>query len=69
MDMKVIFIYCLADAISRALHLEDKPRAKMTHAEVITFVVISALFFQCNYKRTRLLSLSCRWFSTPLSES
>jgi len=69
MGTKVIFIYCLADTISRALNLEEKPGAKMTHSEVISFVVIAALFYQCNYRLTRMVSMNCRWFSSPLSES
>ena len=64
METETIFIYCLADAIVRAQGLKDEPRAKMTHAEIITFVVISALFYQCNYKLTRLVSLNCKLFSS-----
>jgi len=69
MNVQSIFIYCLADALTRALKLKDEPRAKMTNAEIITFVMISALFYQCNYKLTRLVSLNCRLFSSPLSQS
>jgi len=69
MDDKIIFIYCLADTITQSLGLRDDPQAKMTHAEIITFVMISALFYQCNYKLTRLVSLSCRLFTSPLSQS
>lgn len=69
METEIIFIYCLADAITQALGFEDQPRAKMTNAEIITFVMISALFYQCNYKLTRLVSQNCRWFSSLLSLS
>jgi len=69
METEAIFIYCLADAIVQAHGLNDEPRTKMTHAEIITFVMISALFYQCNYKLTRLVTLSCKLFSSPLSQS
>ena len=69
METEIIFIYCLADAITRAVDLENEPRAKMTNAEIITFVMISALFYQCNWKFTRLVSQNCKWFSFLLSQS
>lgn len=69
METEIIFIYCLADTITCALKLKDPPRIKMTSAEIITFVMVSALYYQCNYKLTRLVSLSYRLFSSPLSQS
>ena len=43
METEIVFIYCLADSMTQALGLKDEPRAKMTHAEIITFVMISAV--------------------------
>jgi len=45
------------------------PQAKMSHAEVIAFVLISALYFQGNYKLTRLIALSGKFFSSLLCHS
>lgn len=50
LDTKIIFLYCLAGAIAKTLRLEDDPQSKMNHAEVITFVMISALFYRGNDK-------------------
>jgi len=69
METQSIFIFCLADAIVRAIGLKDDSQSKMSYAEVITFVVLSALHYQCNYKTTRLVSLNCRLFSHVLSHS
>jgi len=41
----------------------------MTSADIMTFVIISALFHQCNYKKTRLVVLSLRFFPKILSYS
>ena len=69
MDTKIIFLYCLADAISKALKMREDPQSKMTQAEIITFVMISALFYQGNYQMTHQVTQSCRYFSKLLSHS
>jgi len=69
METKIIFLYCLADAIVKALQLKDDPLSKMNQAEIITFVMISALFYQGNYKSTRMVMLTCRYFSKILYHS
>ena len=69
MDTKIIFLYCLADAISKALKMREDPHSKMTQAEIITFVMISALFYQGNYQMTHQVTQSCRYFSKLLSHS
>lgn len=69
MEDRIIFIYCLADAVVKNLNLKEQPLAKMSNAEIITFVVVSALYHQCNYKFTRLLSIHLNLFSALLSES
>ena len=69
MEIQAIFIYCLAEDIVRSLDLKDDPQTKMTSAEVITFVVISALYYQCDYKIARLVCQHCRLFSSLISHS
>lgn len=36
METAIISIDCLADARPRAIGLKEKPRAKMTHGEILT---------------------------------
>lgn len=69
METQVIFIYCLADTIVKTLNLKEDPQSKMSLAEIIAFVMISALFYQGNYKNTHMAVLSCRYFSKILSHS
>jgi len=52
-----------------AIKLTNDPQAKIPHADVISFVLISALHFQGNYKLTRLIALSGKFFSSLLSHS
>lgn len=69
METQIIFIYCLADSILQSLDIQDDPQCAMSSAEIITFTLISALFYQCNYRLTRLVVNSQHYFSTLLSRS
>ena len=46
MEEEAIFIYCLADSIIKSARIKEDPQCQMTHAEIITFVMISALYYQ-----------------------
>ena len=48
MEYEAIFIYCLAECVVNFAHIQDDPQSQMTHAEIITFVMISTLYYQCN---------------------
>jgi hypothetical protein len=41
----------------------------MTHAEVMTFALVSALYYQANYRTSRLVFMSLRYFPNILSHS
>jgi hypothetical protein len=69
MDEQAIFIFCLCDEIVKELHIHDDSQCHMTSSEIMTFVLISALHYQCNYKKTRLVLSAHRYFSKMLSES
>ena len=69
MEEEVIFIYCLADTIVKSSQLHDDTQSQMTHAEIITFVMISALYYQCNYAMTRKVITYFRYFRYPISKS
>jgi hypothetical protein len=69
MDLQAIFIYCLSEEIIFSINFKDDSQCKMSSAEIITFVIISALYYQCNYRKTRLVMLSHRYFSKILSHS
>ncbi len=69
MEDQAIFIYCLADAVLDSMGIIDDPQCMMSSAEVITFTLISALFYQCNYRLTRLAIHYHRYFPTVLSHS
>jgi len=69
MDLQVIFIYCLCHEILKSLNIKDDLQCRMNSAEVMTFVIISALYYQCNYRKTRLVMISHRYFPNLLSNS
>ena len=57
METRMIFIYCLADSIVKALKLGEDPQSKMSLAEIITFAMISALFYQGNYQNDAFVQI------------
>lgn len=69
MDLQAIFIYCLCSDVLQSLNYKDDKQTRMDSAEIMTFVIISALFYQCNYKKTRLVVQSFRFFTKILSYS
>lgn len=69
MELQTIFIYCLCSDVLQNLNYHDHEQSQMTAAEIMTFVLISALFHQCNYKKTRIVVLALRFFPKVLSYS
>ena len=69
MEEEAIFIYCLADCVVNACPLSDHPQSLMSHAEIITFVMISALYYRCNYAITRKVIAYHRYFNHLISRS
>lgn len=46
MDFQAIFIYCLSYETLKSLNFKDDSQCKMTSPEIMTFVIISALYYQ-----------------------
>ena len=69
MDTQIIFIYCLCDEVLRIIGHRDDPQCHMSSAEIMTFALCSALFFQCNFSRTLLFFKIHKYFSRILSLS
>lgn len=69
MEEEAIFIYCLADSVVQASCLHDDPQSMMTHAEIMTFVMISAIYYRCNYAMTRKVIIYSRYFNSLISRS
>ena len=69
MTLQLIFIYYLCDELLKSSHLKDDPQSRMTYAEVMTFAIAAALYFQGNFSRTRIFFLSHHYFKTIISRS
>ena len=66
---QVIVTYCICDEIVNAFNITDDIQCKMTTAEVMTFAIMSALLYGCDYRKTRLIASVYRYFPKILSHS
>jgi hypothetical protein len=66
---QVVVIYCVCDEVTKCLNIFDDVQCKMLTSEVMTFAILSAMVYGCNYRLTRLVSSSHRYFSKILSLS
>ena len=69
MHIKIILIYCICDDFLSAFGLNDNKQCRMTSAEVLTVAIVSALFFNGNFARTRLILKHDGYIPNILSES
>lgn len=69
MHEQTVAIYCICDEILKYFGVKDDPQCKMTTSEVMTFALIASIQFEGNYKKTRIFSLSLRYFPKILSIS
>lgn len=54
---QAIAIYCICDEVAKYFGLKVDKQCKMSISEIMTFALLSATHFQCNYKKARLFSL------------
>ncbi len=69
MNEQVIAIFSICDEIVKSFGFPDDPQCKMTTAELMTFALVSALYYHADYRTTRLVSISFRYFPNILSYS
>jgi hypothetical protein len=68
MHTKIICIYCICDDFLSAFRLRDDTQCRMSSAEILTVAIISALFFNGNLSRTRLILKHDGYIPNMLSE-
>ena len=69
MHTKIICIYCICHDFLSAFGLKDNEQCKMTSAEILTVAIVSALFFNGNLARSRLILKCDGYILNMLSES
>lgn len=69
MHEQAITIFCICDEVVKYFALRDDPQCKMSTSEIMTFALLSSTHFQCDYKKTRLISLTFKFFNKVLSLS
>ena len=62
MNEQAIAIFSICDEIVKSFGFPDNPQHKMSNAEIMTFALISALHYHADYRTTRLVSISCKYF-------
>ena len=62
-------VFVFADEILKIINVEDDEQALMSHAEVITFAILTAKFFHGNFKMSRYMCKRIRMFPSILSNS
>ena len=60
---QTIVIYCICDEVSKSLNIKDDSQCKMSTTEVMTFSIMSAMIYGCNYKITRIVAKANRYFN------
>ena len=66
---QVVVTYCICDDVTQKLGIRDDLQCVMSTAEVMTFAIMSASIFYCDYKRCHLISKHFRFFRKILSYS
>lgn len=69
MNELAVAIFCICDEVVKSFGYSDDPQHKMSNSEIMTFALISAMHYQANYRTTRLVSMSFRYFPKILSHS
>jgi hypothetical protein len=69
MNEQSIAIFCICDEVVKSFAYSDDPQNKMNTAEIMTFALISAMHYRADYRLTRLVSISLRYFPKILSHS
>lgn len=69
METYATIVYVISDEILRILEIQDDSQSQMSNAEVITFAIVTAKFFQNNHKFSRYICKKLRLFSRVLSNS
>ena len=67
MHEKVIAIFCICDEITKSFGLYSDAQSKMTTAEIMSFALISAMYYQGDYRTTRLISMPLKYFPKILT--
>lgn len=69
METSIILIYCICDDYLKLTeHIESKDNT-VSDAEVLTFMIISAIYFYGNHEKTRLYCLDNHLIANMLSKS
>jgi hypothetical protein len=69
MSIQIILIYCVCHDLLLHLGIHDDQQCKMTTAEIMTFALSAAIFFEGNFAKTRRFFIDHTYFTKLLSHS
>ena len=69
MDTKIVLIFCICSDFLREESFFQKDSQRMSSCEVLTFAIVSGLFFYGNHERTRLFLYDYNYIPNILSKS
>lgn len=69
MALKIIFIYCLVSDLLKQLSVKEDCRSLMSNAEVVTTIIVAAVYFQGNHQKAQRFLLESGYIPNMLSKS
>jgi len=69
MDIKIILVYCICSDFLKHIEHTGRVAQKMSDDEVLTFAIVSAMFFCGNHERTRVFLKEYGYIPNILSKS
>lgn len=69
MDGQLVALYCLCDALLKALHHREDQQRHMSDAEVMTTAIVAALHFGGNFERARVVLAILHYIPNRLRRS
>ena len=53
MDIRIVTVFCLCDALLKAFNHQPDPQVRMSGAEIMTTALVVTLFFGANFETAR----------------
>ena len=69
MDTQIVAAYCLCDDYLKAMKHGEDPQCQMSDAEIMTTVLVAALFFGGNHERARMFMQEAGYMPRMLEKS
>ena len=69
MDIQIVTVFCLCDALSKTFNHQSDPQTQMSDAEIMTTALVATLFFGANFETARDFLQTHGYIPNMLSKS